>query len=82
VKQRERSNRYIDIVIRVPVEIAPALRSAVEEVSTIVGTRLESPQGFAREQALTDAAEALLIVRKAVYSKIPKEDTHYGRQQS
>jgi len=78
VKQRERSNRYIEVVIRVPVEIAPALRSAVEEISTTVGQRLESKHSFAKEQALTDAAEALLIVRKAVYSKIPKEDQYYG----
>lgn len=79
MKQRERTNSFIVLTVRVPVEIAPALRSAVEEISYIVGQRLEGSYSFAREQALTDAAEALGAVRAEVNKKIPKEDTHYGK---
>jgi hypothetical protein len=79
VKQRERSSRLLTITLQVPVEISPALRSAVEEISYIVGQRLEGSYSFAREQALTDAAEALGIVRAAVNKQVPKEDSHYGK---
>jgi hypothetical protein len=79
VKQRERSSRLLTITLLVPVEISPALRSAVEEISYIVGQRLEGSYSFAREQALTDAAEALGIVRAAVKKQVPKEDSHYGK---
>jgi hypothetical protein len=78
VKQRERSNRFVAISFSVPVEVAPALRSAVEEISHTVGQRLEGSYSFAREQALTDAAEGLGALRAAVNSKVPKEDSHYG----
>lgn len=78
MKQRERSNRSIAISFSVPVEVAPALRSAVEEISHTVGTRLEGSYSFAREQALTDAAEGLGALRAAVNQKVPKEDQHYG----
>lgn len=79
MKQRERSNAFIVISFRVPVEIAPALRSAVEEISYIVGQRLEGSYSFAREQALTDAAESLGILRAIVNKLIPREDSHYGK---
>ena len=79
MKQRERSNRFLIITFRVPVEIAPALRSAVEEISYIVGQRLEGSYSFAREQALTDAAEGLGALRAAVNKLISREDSHYGK---
>lgn len=79
MKQRERSNVFVVVSFRVPVEIAPALRSAVEEISYIVGQRLEGSYSFAREQALTDAAEGLGILRAAVNKLISKEDSHYGK---
>ena len=79
MRQRERSARYLVFTFRVPVEIAPALRSAVEEISYIVGQRLEGSYSFAREQALTDAAEALGALRAAVNKQVPREDHHYGK---
>ena len=79
MKQRERSNVFIIISFRVPVEIAPALRSAVEEISYILGQRLEGSYSFAREQALTDAVEGIGALRAAVNKKISREDSHYGK---
>lgn len=67
------------IEFRVPVEISPALRSAVEEISYIVGQRLEGSYSYAREQDLTDAAESLGILRAAVNKKISREATHYAK---
>lgn len=78
MKQRERTSRLLVITFSIPIEIAPALRSAVEEISHTVGTRLEGSYSFAREQALTDAAESLGALRAAVNRLIPREDQHYG----
>lgn len=79
MKQRERSGRFITITLVIPVEIAPSLRSAVEEISYTVGQRLEGSYSFAREADLTDAAEALGILRSAVNKQIPREAKHYGK---
>lgn len=78
MKPRNRSGRNVEITFSVPEEISPALRSAVDEISTTVGRRLEGSYSFAREQALTDAAEALGVLRAAVNRKIPKEDRYYN----
>lgn len=76
---RERTNETIAIVLNVPAAVAPALRSVVEEMSHMVGQRLERSYGIAREQALTNAAEAMGILRAAVNAKVAREDRHYGK---
>lgn len=67
----------ITISFTVPADRAPALRSAVEEISNEVGGRLEGRHTYAKEQALTDAAIGLGRLRAAVNKAVPAEDPHY-----
>lgn len=60
---------------------APALRSAVEEISNEIGGRLEGMYTFPQEQALTNAAVALGALRRAVDAKVAAGDPDYrGRR--
>lgn len=79
MRERHRTNEAVEIVLNVPLAIAPALRSVVEEMSHTVGQRLEKSYGIAREQSLTNAAEAMGIVRAAVNAKVPQGDRYYGK---
>lgn len=56
---------------------APALRSAVEELSSIIGSRLEGSHAFAKEHALTDAAITVGALRAAVNRQVPAGDPFY-----
>jgi hypothetical protein len=76
VRPKERT-RTLVISFQVSSEHAPALRSAIEEISNIVGARLEGNHAFAKEGALTDAAVALGSLRAAVCNNIPTADPHY-----
>lgn len=67
------------ITIEVAPEHAPALKSAVDEISAIIGTRLESPHSFFREQALTSAAICVAGLRAAVNAQVRAGDPHYAR---
>jgi len=69
----------IEITLRMPAEIAPAFRSAVDEFSNELGGRLEGSFSFAREQAITDAVRAFGILRATINARIPKGDPHYNR---
>lgn len=77
MKPGVRSNRWITVSFAIPKEVGSALRSAVEEISYIIGQRLEGRYSFAREQALTDAAEALGPLRAAVNAVVPEENPNY-----
>lgn len=70
--------RMIRISFEVREEHAPALRSAVEEISNEIGGRLEGPHAFAKEEALTNAAIALGALRAAVNAKVPAGDPYYA----
>lgn len=65
------------ITFEVADEHAPALRSAVEELSNLLGTRLEGAHSFAKEQALTDATICVGTMRAAVNRVIAKGDPNY-----
>ena len=79
MRERYRTNELVEITLAVPVAIAPALRSVVEEMSHTVGQRLEKSYSVAREQSLTNAAEAMGILRAAVNAKVPQGDRYYGK---
>jgi hypothetical protein len=69
--------RTVTISFTVFLEHAPALRSAVDEISNDIGGRLTGSHSFAKEAALTDAAIALAALRKAVFAKVPAGDPFY-----
>lgn len=58
-------------------EHAPALRSAIDELSSLIGSRLEGQHRFAKETALTDAAITVGALRAAVFAQVPKGDPNY-----
>lgn len=68
----------LKITFSVSTEHAPALKSAIDEISNVVGGRLEGAHSFAKEQALTDAAVALGSLRHAIAEKVPKGDAFYA----
>lgn len=67
----------IRISFDVNTEHAPALRSAVEEISNTVGGRTEGRYEFPIEQALTAACIGLASLRTAVCAAIPAGDPNY-----
>lgn len=79
VKPAPQSNDpEITITFTVRRSHAPALRSAVEEISGEVGARLEGPHSFAKESSLTNAAIALGKLRSAVNAAVRAGDPHYA----
>ena len=73
-----RSGETVEICFRIPKEIGPAFRSAVMEKSNTIGGRLEGRFSLPREQALTEAAEAMGVLRAATTRVIPEENKYYG----
>lgn len=67
----------IHIEFFVAPHLAPALKSAVDEISNLIGTRLEGPSKFAKEDALTRAAIALGLLRAAITEQVPRGDRDY-----
>lgn len=65
-------------VIEVPDAFAPAFKSAVEEMSNTLGTRLESSHTYAKQDALTYAAAGFGILRAAVSEQVPEGDKRYA----
>lgn len=60
---------------------APALRSAVDEISNTVGTRMEAKYTYEQEDALVRASIALATLRAAVCAVVPNGDPNYrGRK--
>lgn len=69
--------RRVEIRFDVSAEVAPALRSAIEEISNDIGGRLTGSYRHSREQALTDAAIGLAALRKALFAVVPAGDVNY-----
>jgi hypothetical protein len=74
---RRGSGDKVRVTFEVYAEFAPALRSAIEEISNDIGARLTGSHRFAKEQALTDAAVALAALRVAVFAAVPEGDPNY-----
>jgi hypothetical protein len=67
----------IEIRFSIPARVAPALRSAIEEIRGEVGERLAGSHAFVKEQALTDASIGLAALAAAVNARVPAGDRHY-----
>lgn len=74
----ENTAGMVRITFEVAEEHAPALRSAVEEISNIIATRLEGAHSYAKEQSLTDAMVCVGTLRAAVNRAIPAGDPFYA----
>lgn len=68
----------VPISFKVRLSDAPALRSAIEEIRSKVGTRLEGKHRYAKEQALTNAARAIAALAAAVNEKAAGGDPDYA----
>lgn len=77
-RQDGNPKRLLTITFQVPDEHGPALRSAIEELSGELGSRVEGPHSFDREDALTKALCAVGILRAAVNTHVPAEDPYYN----
>lgn len=74
---KSRPSAFLRIEFDIHRADAPALRSAIDEISNEVGGRLEGPHSFATEQALTNAARALGCFRAAVNALVNAGDPDY-----
>jgi hypothetical protein len=61
----------------IPSEFGPALRSALEDLSNILGERLVGVHKFEREDSITFAVTALGPLRAAVNQVVPQGDPNY-----
>jgi hypothetical protein len=74
-------NRLITVTFDIAEAHAPALRSAIEEISDAVATRVEGKFTNATEHALTCALVGLGQLRAALYPQVPAGDPNYrGRR--
>jgi hypothetical protein len=76
-RQKPAQKEAITITFTIAHEFGPALKSAVDEISDIVGSRLEGPHSFAKEGALTNAAAAVGALRAAVNEKVKYASVDY-----
>lgn len=67
----------IRITFEVYEEFAPAFRSAVDELQSILGARSTGTHRFSKEQAITDALVSVAALRTATFAKIPAGDDNY-----
>jgi hypothetical protein len=65
------------VTTEIPSEFGPALRSALEDLSNILGERLVGVHKFEREDALTFAVAALGPLRAAVNQVVPEGHPDY-----
>lgn len=72
-----RARPMVRITFDVLDEHAPALRSAIEEISNEVGGRLEGLHRYSKEHALTKAAVALGTLRAAICKVVAAGDPTY-----
>lgn len=68
----------LTISFEVSTDHAPALKSAVDEISNIIGSRLALSHSFAKEAALTDAAIGVGALRAAVNRVVRRGDSRYA----
>ena len=69
--------RDVEVTFSVPEFAAPAVRSAIEDISNQIGARLEGTHSNSNTQALTDAAIGLGRLRAALTKAIPKASPYY-----
>lgn len=67
----------LTICFEVPRSCAPALKSALDDVTEKNGTKLEGVNQFAVEDAWTRGAIALGALRAAVTKMVPEGDPDY-----
>ena len=77
-RQKPAAKEALTFTFTVPFEHCGALRSAVDEISTIVGGRLEGIHAYDKEAALTHAAAALGALRACVNAKVGVGAKHYA----
>lgn len=70
--------RMKTFTVSIPDEFAPAFKSAVEEMSNTLGTRLESQHKYDKQDALTFASASFGILRAAVSAQVPEGDKRYA----
>lgn len=75
--KRPPTSDKIRITFDVYEEFAPALRSAIDELSTILGSRATGSHRFSKEQAITDAIISVAALRVAVFAAISAGDPNY-----
>lgn len=68
---------FTKTVVEIPAAHGPALRSALDELKSSIGGKLEKPSTYAREAALTRASNAVGKLFAAVCKSVPKYDTDY-----
>lgn len=68
----------LEITIRIPDSHGPAFKSAVDEMSDTLGTRLESQHRFDKEEALTHAAASFGVLRAAVSEQVAEGNRYYA----
>lgn len=56
---------------------APALRSAIDDFTSIIGTRMESKYDYETEDALVRASIAIARLRAAVFAAVPEGDKKF-----
>lgn len=69
----------IEVHFVVHEDTLPALYSAVEEISNTVGSRLEGPHSYPRQDALTRAARALGPLRSGIAEAHRELQSQYPR---
>lgn len=67
----------VRITFEVPDDMAPALRSVVEEMSNEIGERCAGTFRYGKEGAITRAAACCGILRAAVNAKVAAGDPEY-----
>lgn len=69
--------RMVRISFDIPDDMAPALRSWVEEARNEIGERCAGTFRYGKEGAITRAAACAGIVAAAVNAKVPAGDPEY-----
>ena len=72
----------LTITFEIFKEQAPALRSALEEISDAVAKRAEGAYDYDIEDALVRAMSGLGVLRAAVFAQVPAGDPMYRRRKS
>ncbi len=78
VEKATAEGRATGLTVTIAEEHAPALRSTLDELRTILGGRLENVHLYAREDALTRASIAIGTLASAVNQIVPKDDPNYN----
>lgn len=69
---------YKSTTFEIPSAHGPALRSAIDDAKNAIGTQLEKPMPYLREDALTRAASAIGKLFAGICAVIPTADRDYN----